>query len=44
MHKVSILQSLGWTIADWQNAYKTQQIQLTDLINCVQAFDTEDTA
>ena len=44
MHKVSILQSFGWSIAEWQNAYKTQQIQLTDLINWVQAFDTEDTA
>lgn len=44
MHKVSILQSFGWTIAEWQNAYKTQHIQLTDLMTWVQAFDTEDTA
>ncbi|TCB36734.1 allophanate hydrolase, partial [Acinetobacter sp. ANC 4910] len=41
---MSILQSLGWTIVEWQNAYKTQQIELTDIIAWVQAFDTEDTA
>lgn len=41
---MSILQSLGWTIAEWQTAYKTQKIQLSDLITWVQAFDAEDTA
>ncbi|PJG43957.1 allophanate hydrolase [Acinetobacter tandoii] len=44
MHKVSRLQTLGWTIAEWQNAYKTQQIQLSDLISWVQGFEQQDTA
>ena len=44
MHQVSRLQTRGWTITEWKNAYKTKQIQLEDLIPWVQGFEQQDTA
>lgn len=37
-------QICGWTIQDWQHAYKTKEIKIEDLIQIIQQLNLEDTA